>query len=58
MESQAIIIKQQGAPSVMRLERVLLGPLGVGEARVRQSAIGINFMDVYQLGDILENHIN
>jgi len=48
MESQAIIIKQQGAPSVMRLERVLLGPLGVGEARVRQSAIGINFMDVYQ----------
>jgi NADPH2:quinone reductase len=32
---------------VLRLEDVTLGALGAGEARVRQTAIGVNYVDVY-----------
>jgi NADPH2:quinone reductase len=47
-DARAIVIEEQGAPSVMRLVSRSLPPPGEGEARVRQTAIGINFMDVYQ----------
>ena len=48
MDSRAIKIKEQGPPSVMNLEQETIGSPGEGEVLVRQSAIGINFMDVYQ----------
>ena len=44
---RAIRIEQPGGPEVMRLEEVELPPLGKGEVRLRQHAIGINFIDIY-----------
>jgi NADPH:quinone reductase len=43
----AIRIHEHGGPEVLRLERVDLLPPRRGEARVRQTAIGLNFIDVY-----------
>ena len=44
---RAIRIHQPGGPEVMRLEEVELPPPGKGEVRLRQHAIGINFIDIY-----------
>jgi NADPH2:quinone reductase len=38
---------ETGGPEVLKLETVDLGPPGPGEARVRHSAIGVNFIDTY-----------
>ena len=48
MDARAIKIEKQGPPSVMQIERGAISSPGDGEALVRQSAIGINFMDIYQ----------
>jgi NADPH:quinone reductase len=45
---RAIRIHQTGGPEVMRLEEVELPPPGKGEVRLRQRAIGLNYMDIYQ----------
>jgi len=47
-QAKAIVITEQGAPSVLKLESVELPDPGVGEVLIRQTAIGVNFMDVYQ----------
>jgi NADPH2:quinone reductase len=44
---RAIRIHQPGGPEVMRLEGAELEPPGKGEVRLRQHAIGINFIDIY-----------
>ncbi len=44
---RAIRIHETGGPEVMRLEDVALPPPGPGEVRVRNHAIGVNFIDVY-----------
>ena len=44
---RAIRIDKPGGPEVMRLEEVELPPLAKGEVRLRQHAIGINFIDIY-----------
>ena len=38
---------ETGGPEVLKLETVVLPPPGAGEARVRHSAIGVNFIDTY-----------
>ena len=43
----AIRIEKVGGPEVMRLEDVSVGDPGQGEVRIRQGAIGVNFIDVY-----------
>src|SRR5215468_10844159 len=43
---KAVRIRANGAPEVLRYEDVALPPPGAGEARVRQSAIGVNFSDI------------
>lgn len=48
MDTKAVVIETQGPPSVMRLDDVSLPAPADGMATIRQSAIGINFMDVYQ----------
>ena len=48
MDARAIKIEEQGPPSVMQIEREAISSPGDGAALVRQSAIGINFMDIYQ----------
>ncbi len=45
---KAIRVEKAGAPSVMKLKDVDLKKPGAGEARVRHTAIGLNFIDIYQ----------
>jgi NADPH2:quinone reductase len=44
----AIRIHQTGGPEVLQWEEVTVGDPGPGEARVRHTAIGLNFIDTYQ----------
>jgi NADPH2:quinone reductase len=44
---KAIRFHRTGGPEVLRLEDVTVGDPGPGEARVRHTAIGVNFIDVY-----------
>jgi len=45
--AQAIKFDQVGGPEVLRLSPVDLPAPGAGEARVKHTAIGLNFIDVY-----------
>jgi NADPH2:quinone reductase len=45
--SQAIRIHEHGGPEVLRLEAVDAVPTGRGQVRIRQTAIGVNFIDTY-----------
>ena len=45
--SRAIRIHQTGGPEVLCWEDVDVGGLGEGEVRLRQTAVGLNFIDVY-----------
>jgi len=45
--SKAIRIHQTGGPEVLQWEDVEVGAPGPGEARIRHSAVGLNFIDVY-----------
>ncbi len=45
--TKAIRVHNTGGPEVMTLEDVEVGQPGVGEVRVRHTAIGLNFIDVY-----------
>ena len=44
---QAIQIHETGGPEVMLLEEVTVGEPGPGEARIRHTAVGLNYIDVY-----------
>lgn len=44
---QAIRVHETGGPDVMRWEHVDVGEPGPGEARIRHTAIGLNFIDTY-----------
>jgi len=44
---RAIRIHEQGGPEVLRYEEVALSAPGPGEARVRHTAIGVNYIDTY-----------
>lgn len=44
----AIRIHEYGGPEALRWETVEAGEPGPGEARVRHTAIGVNFIDVYE----------
>jgi NADPH2:quinone reductase len=43
----AIRIQQTGGPEVLQWESVTVGEPGPGEARVRHTAIGLNYIDTY-----------
>jgi NADPH2:quinone reductase len=45
--SKAIRFHQTGGPEVLRLEEIEVGEPGEGQARVRHTAIGVNFIDTY-----------
>ncbi len=45
-------IHRYGGPEVLQWERVDLPPLGPKDARVRQTAIGLNFIDTYHRGGL------
>jgi NADPH2:quinone reductase len=44
---KVIRFHQRGGPEVLQLEERAVGAPGPGEARVRQTAIGVNFIDTY-----------
>lgn len=46
-EARAIHFSAFGGPDVLRLEPVEVGAPGEGEIRLRQTAIGVNFIDTY-----------
>lgn len=48
MQAQIVTIAAQGDPSVIEVARTELPPPGPGEVRLAQTAIGVNYMDVYQ----------
>lgn len=45
--ARAIVMRSHGGPEVLRAEDVLVPPPGPGEVRLRHTAIGINYIDVY-----------
>ncbi len=45
--TRAIRFHAVGGPEVLRYEEVAVGDPGAGEARVRQTAIGVNYIDTY-----------
>ncbi len=47
IEAEAIVIRDHGGPEVLVAEQVRVAPPGPGEVRLRQTAIGVNYLDVY-----------
>ena len=47
MKTRAIRIHEHGGPEVLRFETVDLAEPAAGEARIRHTAIGLNFIDTY-----------
>ena len=45
--TKAIRFHKTGGPEVMQLEEVTVGDPAAGQARIRQTAIGVNFIDTY-----------
>jgi NADPH2:quinone reductase len=48
MKTAVVRIHRHGGPEVLQYEEVDLASPGPGEVQIRQSAIGLNFADVYQ----------
>lgn len=48
MKTIAIQIERTGGPEVLRTVELDVGEPGPGEVRIRQTAIGVNFADIYQ----------
>jgi NADPH2:quinone reductase len=52
--SRAIVIHELGGPEVLSFEEVTVGRPGPGEALVRHTAIGLNFIDTYHRTGLYE----
>ncbi|MEQ8279128.1 MAG: quinone oxidoreductase [Deltaproteobacteria bacterium] len=46
-ETTAIRIHETGGPEALRVETIEVGAPGAGEAQIRHTAIGVNFIDTY-----------
>jgi NADPH2:quinone reductase len=46
--AKAVRFHKQGGPEVMQYEDVQVGEPGSGQARIRHTVIGVNFIDTYQ----------
>ena len=45
--THAIRVHAYGGPEVLKWEEVEIGPPGPGEVRIKQTAVGLNYIDVY-----------
>ena len=45
--SKAICIQQHGGPEVLQWQKVSVGDPGPGEVKLKQTAVGLNYIDVY-----------
>lgn len=50
--AQSIRIHETGGPEVLHVEAAVLGDPEAGEARIRHTAIGLNFIDTYHRGGL------
>ncbi len=50
--AKAVRFHRQGGPELMQYEDVPVGEPGPGEVRIRHTAVGVNFIDVYQRAGI------
>ncbi|MGI9506715.1 MAG: quinone oxidoreductase family protein [Geminicoccaceae bacterium] len=48
MKTTRVVLHEQGGPDVLQLEEINLPAPGFGEVQIEQTAIGLNYMDVYQ----------
>ncbi|HYM36318.1 MAG TPA: quinone oxidoreductase [Steroidobacteraceae bacterium] len=55
--THAIRIESVGGPEVMRWEPIIVGEPGPGEVRIKQTAIGLNFIDVYERTGLYPNKL-
>ena len=46
--THAVVIHEHGGPEVLRWESVDAGEPGPGEVLIRQTAVGLNYLDVYE----------
>ena len=46
--AKAVRFHKQGGPELMQYEDVQVGDPGPGQVRIRHTAIGVNFVDIYQ----------
>lgn len=45
--ARAIVMRAPGGPEVLKVEEVEVGAPGAGQVRLRQTAVGVNFHDIY-----------
>lgn len=45
--TRAIIVEKTGGPEVLQWKDVQTGEPGEGQVRIRHTAIGLNYIDVY-----------
>jgi NADPH:quinone reductase len=50
LEAAAIFVTRHGGPEVLEMRTLRVPPPGPGQVRIRQSAIGVNYIDVYTRG--------
>lgn len=55
--TRAIRIHENGGPEVLRLVETTVGRPGPGEVRLRHTAIGLNFVDVYQRSGLYKTQL-
>ncbi|MDQ2094481.1 quinone oxidoreductase family protein [Rhodalgimonas zhirmunskyi] len=55
--AKTVIIDEFGGPEVLQLRDLAVGDPGPGEIRIRQSAAGLNFIDVYQRSGLYPNNL-
>ena len=48
MTDYRLVIRSVGGPEVIETEALDLGPVAPGQVRIRQRAVGLNFIDVYR----------
>ncbi|MEL6963847.1 MAG: quinone oxidoreductase [Pseudomonadota bacterium] len=48
MKTTRVVLHEQGGPEVLHLEEIDLAAPGPGEVQIEQTAVGLNYMDVYQ----------
>ena len=57
MRTRLIRIRETGGPEVMRLEEAEIGDPGPTEARLKQTAVGVNFTDIYNRSGLYRNKL-
>ncbi|HLG90270.1 MAG TPA: quinone oxidoreductase [Alphaproteobacteria bacterium] len=57
MRTRLIRIHETGGPEVMRLEEAEIGDPGPGQVRLKQTAIGVNFTDIYNRSGLYGNRL-